>query len=128
MNHLNSRRDVQRKSPHDLTKTSLMSRSLYDRKVFRVEYKVTNPKEEMIADILWMKKAAQMTKDSGFPQFKIKQRIVKKRFEKKFATSLSIIIGLIEVSKEEFSENFDADVIDSLPLEREILEMRNIRI
>ena len=128
MNNISSEKSTQNKSFYDFRKVPQKKSSLIDRKIFRIEYKVTNPKEETIADILWMKKAARISKSSGFPHFKIKQRTVKKRFEKRFSTPLSTINGQIEATQHQMSEYYDSEVIESLPLENDNSRIRNIRI
>jgi hypothetical protein len=84
---------------------------------FKVAYKAATPGEEKIADILWIQKAAKMTKNSGFSYFKIKHRVVKKEYEKKYAQELTLIEGMIEATDIFVTSAFDVEIIDSLLLQ-----------
>ncbi len=61
--------NADKKSPFKMTsKTSGLK---IEKRLIRVAYKAATPSEEQIADILWIQKAAKMTKKIGFPYFKI---------------------------------------------------------
>jgi hypothetical protein len=89
-----------------------------EKRLIRVAYKAANPSEEKVADILWIQKAARITKDSGFPYFKIKYRVMKKEYEKKFNQNLTLIDGTIEATEDFVSSSFDVHEIESLLLQQ----------
>jgi hypothetical protein len=108
--------NAEKKSPFKMTsKTSGLK---IEKRLIRVAYKAATPDEEQIADILWIQKAAKMTKKIGFPYFKIKHRVVKKHFEKKYAQDLTLIEGVIEATDDFVSTTFDVELIETLSLRK----------
>jgi hypothetical protein len=59
-----------------------------------------------------------MTKEIGFPYFKIKHRVVKKNYEKKYAQDLTLIEGVIEATDDFVSNSFDVEMIESMLLRK----------
>jgi hypothetical protein len=83
---------------------------------YKVTYEVSKPSEEPIADIIWMKKAAEVARDAGIPYFNVLEQKVKKRFVKKYKAELSTVEGVIELDNDPMRAEFDAEEIESLVL------------
>lgn len=83
---------------------------------YKVTYEVKKPSEEAIADILWMKKAADVAQDAGIPYFNVLEQKMSKRFVQKFNSELSVVEGVIELDNDPMRAEFDAEEIDGLVL------------
>lgn len=83
---------------------------------YKVVYEVRNPSEEAVADIIWMKQAAQVARDAGIPYFNVKKQEIKKRFVGKYKQKLSVIEGVIELDNDPMRAEYDANEIESLVL------------
>lgn len=83
---------------------------------YKVVYEVKSPSEEPIADIIWMKKAAEIAQDAGIPYFNVLEQKMRKRFVKKYKTELSVVEGVIELDNDPMRAEFDAQEIESLVL------------
>lgn len=83
---------------------------------YKVTYEVTKPSEEPIADIIWMKKAAEVARDAGIPYFNVLEQKVKKRFVQKYKAELSTVEGVIELDNDPMRAEFDAEEIEGLVL------------
>lgn len=81
-----------------------------------VIYEVQNPNEEPMADILWIKKAAKTSLESGTPYFNIIESKIKKRFVNKHQTQLPVIEGTIELEDDPMKADYDAYEIEDLNL------------
>ncbi len=100
-------RQAQEASPSEL---------LEEEHTFRIVYRVPSSKEESIADIIWMKKAAEVATSEGVPYFNVLEQKVTKRYVKKYDTELSIIEGIIQLDPDPMRGEFDAREITSLVL------------
>lgn len=83
---------------------------------YKITYEVQSPKEEPVADIIWMKKAAEVAQDAGIPYFNVLEQKVRKQYVKKFKTNLSVVEGVIELDNDPMRAEFDALEIESLVL------------
>ena len=83
---------------------------------YRITYESQSPEEEPIVDIIWMKKAAEVSKDAGIPYFNVLDQKVRKQFVKKYQTELSVVEGVIELDNDPMRAEFDAQEIESLIL------------
>lgn len=83
---------------------------------YKITYEVQSPKEEPIADIIWMKKAAEVAQNAGIPYFNVLEQKVRKQFVKKYKTNLSVVEGVIELDNDPMRAEFDALEIESLVL------------
>jgi hypothetical protein len=83
---------------------------------FRITYEVQSPREENIADIIWMKKAAEVAKDEGVPYFNVLEQKVGKIFSEKYRQNLSVVEGVIQLDPDPMRAEFDAQEIESLVL------------
>lgn len=83
---------------------------------FKVTYEVKSPDEESVADILWMKRAAQIAREEGIPYFNVLEQHITKRFVNSANMELSVIEGVIELDGDPMRAEFDANEIESLVL------------
>jgi hypothetical protein len=83
---------------------------------YKVTYEVQKPSQEALADILWMKKAAEISRDAGIPYFNVLEQKVRKQFVKKYKKELSVVEGVIELDNDPMRAEFDAQEIESLVL------------
>lgn len=80
----------------------------------RIIYEAQRPEDEAIADILWLRKAAQMVKGSGSTYFNvINQAIVKNNYLR--------VEGVIEISSDPMTADYDAHEILSLVISQDSL-------
>lgn len=87
-----------------------MEEVLEEPNTYKVIYQVKKPSEENIADILWMKKAAEIAQDAGIPYFNVIEQKMKRENGKK------VIEGVIELDNDPMRAEFDATEIESLVL------------
>lgn len=80
-------------------------------------YEALNPSEEPFIDILWMKKAAKTSLESGTPYFNVIESKVTKRYVDQYQTELSVMEGIIEVVEDPLDADYDAYEIGELYLE-----------
>ena len=83
---------------------------------FKITLKVTNPRQEGTADILWMKRAAEVAQREGIPYFNVIEQSAHKRFVRSANAQLSVIEGIIELDPDPMRAEFDAQEIESLVL------------
>ena len=83
---------------------------------FKVTFEVKSPEEENLADIMWMKKAAQIARDEGIPYFNVLEQHITKRFVNSANMELSVIDGVIQLDNDPMRAEFDANEIESLVL------------
>jgi hypothetical protein len=83
---------------------------------YKISFEVANPSQEPIADIIWMKKAAEIAKDAGVPYFNVIEQKSYKRFVEKYKADLSVIEGVIELDDDPMRAEFDAQEIEALVL------------
>jgi hypothetical protein len=93
-----------------------MEEKLKTPNTYKITYEVPSPKEEGLADIIWMKKAAEVAQDAGIPYFNVLEQKVRKQFVKKYKTHLSVVEGVIELDNDPMRAEFDALEIESLVL------------
>ena len=56
-------------------------------------------KENAVADILWLKKAAEVALDAGIPHFNVRNKKISREFNKKIQRRVNVVEGVIELSK-----------------------------
>lgn len=83
---------------------------------YKVRYEVNTPSEEAMADIIWMKKAAEVAHDAGIPYFNVRDQKITKRYVAKYKQKLSVVEGVIELDNDPMRAEYDAHEIDSLVL------------
>lgn len=93
-----------------------MEEVMEEANTYKVTYEVSKPSEEPIADILWMKKAAEVARDAGIPYFNVLEQKMSKRFVQKHKTELTVVEGVIELDNDPMRAEFDAEEIDGLVL------------
>ncbi len=83
-------------------------------KIFKVVYEVPSPNEEDLADIFWLRYAAEVAIDSGTPYFNIIKQSIRKNFSPRHKVNLTTIEGLIELEYDPMKAEYDAHEIESL--------------
>lgn len=93
-----------------------MEEVLEEPNTYKIVYEVKKPSEENIADIIWMKKAAETAKDAGIPYFNVLEQKIRKKYSAKHKQELSVVEGVIELDNDPMRAEFDAQEIESLVL------------
>lgn len=83
---------------------------------YKITYEVTNPRQEPLADIIWMKKAAEVARDAGIPYFNVLRQVISKRFVRQHDRQLSVVEGVIQLDNDPMRAEYDANEIESLVL------------
>lgn len=83
---------------------------------YRVVYRSPGMRENSVADILWLKKAAEVAMDAGVPYFNVKERKITKEFNPKMQRRLNVVEGVIVLDNDPMSAEYDAQEILSLVL------------
>jgi hypothetical protein len=93
-----------------------MEEIMEEANTYKVVFEVQKPSEEEMADIIWMKKAAEIAKDAGVPYFNVLEQKIRKQYVEKFKRELSVVEGVIELDNDPMRAEFDAQEIESLVL------------
>lgn len=93
---------------------STRSPSGEDSKKFKIVYEVPSPQEEHLADIFWLRYAAEVAMESGTPYFNIVRQSIRKNFSQRYQVNLTTIEGLIELEYDPMKAEYDAYEIESL--------------
>jgi CO dehydrogenase nickel-insertion accessory protein CooC1 len=93
-----------------------MEEIMEEANTYKVVFEVQKPSEEGMADIIWMKKAAEIAKDAGVPYFNVLEQKIRKQYVEKFKRELSVVEGVIELDNDPMRAEFDAQEIESLVL------------
>jgi hypothetical protein len=93
-----------------------MEEMLADDNTYKIIYEVSSPKEEGVADIIWMKKAAEVAQNAGVPYFNVLEQKINKRYDKDHKKNFSVVEGVIELDYDPMRAEFDAQEIESLVL------------
>ncbi len=83
---------------------------------YRIVYHAPGIKENSVADILWLKKAARVAMDAGIPHFNVKQKSISKEFNRRISRQLNVVEGVIELDNDPMNAEYDALEILSLVL------------
>jgi hypothetical protein len=77
---------------------------------YKVTFETKKPAEMALADIHWMKRAAEIARDAGIPYFNVLEQKVKKQ------DGATLVEGVIELDNDPMRAEFDAQEIESLVL------------
>lgn len=83
---------------------------------YKITFQAATPDEDAIADIIWMKRAAEVARDAGIPYFNILEQKTQERFVKRYRTKLTKVIGVIQLDKDPMRAEYDASEIEDLVL------------
>jgi hypothetical protein len=83
---------------------------------YHVLYRATGMKENAVADILWLKKAAEIAMDAGIPHFNVRKKKMTKEFNRKVHRRMNVVEGVIELDNDPMEAEYDANEIMSLVL------------
>jgi hypothetical protein len=84
---------------------------------YRVTYQVMNIHDEPIADIVWLKRAAEVALASGSPYFHVVNQVATKQFVREQDMQLTQIEGVIQLEADPMNAEYDAYVISELELD-----------
>jgi len=87
-----------------------------DGETYKVIYRAPGMKENSVADILWLKKAAEVALDAGIPHFNVREKKIAREFNKKIQRRMNVVEGVIELDNDPMSAEYDAHEILSLVL------------
>lgn len=88
----------------------------YGPETYKIVYKTEKPSENEIADILWMKKAAEISIQEGIPYFNVLDQKIYPTFSEAFGEDLMTVEGIIQLDHESMEAEYDAREITSLVL------------
>ena len=83
---------------------------------YTVIYRAPGMKENPVADILWLKKAAEVALDAGIPHFNVREKKITREFNHRIQRRLNVVEGVIELDNDPMSAEYDAHEILSLVL------------
>lgn len=81
-----------------------------------IEFKARTPTENQIAEVLWLREAAQMALEAGIPYFNITRQEVRKEFDKKGRFHRQVVEGEIELEHDPYLTDYDANEILAVKL------------
>ncbi len=113
---LTAKRDHQREEARQEQVASDVDEEFTGGETYRIVYSAPAAKENSMADIIWLKKAAQVALDAGIPHFNVRKKQVSKKFNAKAHRSLSVVEGVIELDNDPMHAEYDANEILSLVL------------
>lgn len=88
-----------------------------DELMFRVIHHNDRIEDEPIADIIWLKRAAEVALENGSPYFHVIEQNTTKEFNPELNMNLTLIEGIIELNQDPMSAEYDAHVISELELD-----------
>ena len=89
---------------------------LGDEILFPVRLEIQNQRDESLADILWLKKAASISLSEGSPYFNVVEQRVFKKFHREKNQRLTVIEGIIELDDDPMKAEYDSYEIEELVL------------
>lgn len=88
-----------------------------DEMIFRVIHHNDRIEDEPIADIIWLKRAAEVALENGSPYFHVIEQTATKEFNREHNMNLTLIEGIIELDQDPMNAEYDAYVISELELD-----------
>jgi len=88
----------------------------YGPETYKIIFTTQKPSENEIADILWMKRAAEVSMDEGIPYFNVLEQKAYPTFSEVFGEDLMTVEGIIELDNDSMEAEYDAHEINSLVL------------
>lgn len=86
------------------------------RNSFYITFTASSLQDEPVADILWMKKAAELALEVGRPYFDVKNQRTTKHYDRELDAELSTVEGTVKLTKDPMKGTYDALEITSLVL------------
>lgn len=87
-----------------------------DNEEYYIEFQTRSPDENSIADILWLREAAQVALDAGIPYFSITTQEKENHFDSKKQMRTRRIKGEIKLDNDPLNAQFDANEILALSI------------
>jgi len=101
-------REAQEESP--------MEKVLGEENTYKITYEVERPEDESIADILWMKLAAEMALEQKIPYSTVLDQEIYKVRDEETGEEQTIVEGVIQLDSDPMRAEYDAHEIQSLVL------------
>lgn len=101
-------REAQEESP--------MEKVLGQENTYKITYEVENPEDESIADILWMKLAAEMALEHKIPYFNVLDQEIYSVEDEETGLKHTVVEGIIQLDPDPMRAEYDAHEIESLVL------------
>lgn len=114
-----SRPTFQRTGPIQEQEIAIEEVGSFEGDEYYIEFQTRTQEENSIADILWLREAAQVALDAGIPYFSITQQEKENRFDKERKISTRRIMGEIKLDNDPMRAQFDANEILALALPTE---------
>jgi hypothetical protein len=95
---------------------SPVEKILEQENTYKIIYRAKSPQEDPIADIVWMKKAAEVSQDAGIPYFNVLEQEIYQEYDQEQSREVTVVEGIIELDKDPMRAEFDAQEIQSLIL------------
>lgn len=83
---------------------------------YHIVYRASTPREDSVADIMWMRKAAETALDAGVPHFNVRNKKLTREFNSHMHRRLNVVEGVIELDNDPMRAEYDANEILSLVL------------
>lgn len=88
----------------------------YGPETYKISLTTQKPSENEIADILWMKKAAEIAQAEGIPYFNVLEQKSYPSFSEAFGEDLITVEGIIQLDEDSMEAEYDAQEITALVL------------
>jgi hypothetical protein len=83
---------------------------------YQLTYEVDDEDETPIADILWLKRAAQLAIENDLPYFNVSEMEVQTRTNPDSEQTVTVVEGIIKLETDAAKAEYDAFVIEDLVL------------
>lgn len=114
---LTAKRDEQQRQ--EVRQEEIAEEDIFDERAgesYKVVYRATGMKENSVADILWLKKAAEVALDAGIPHFNVRKKKITREYNQKIHRRMNVVEGVIVLDNDPMSAEYDANEILSLVL------------
>ena len=101
-------REAQEESP--------IEKVLGEENTYKITYEVERPEDETIADILWMKLAAEMALEQKIPYFNVLDQDIYTVRDEETGEDQTIVEGVIQLDSDPMRAEYDAHEIEALVL------------
>jgi hypothetical protein len=85
-------------------------------RTLKLKFTASSPQEAPIADIIWMKKAADVAIRLGTPYFNVLKQEIRHYFNPKYKMNLPVVKGIIQLENDHMKAKYNSYEIESLIL------------
>jgi hypothetical protein len=83
---------------------------------FQLIFEVEEQEEGPIADILWLKRAAQLAIENDLPYFNVAEMEIERRVNPDTNQEITVVEGIVRLENDALKAEYDAFVIEDLAL------------